>query len=41
MGLKHFLEDLFDCRVDLVLSNTIKPRLRSRILKETVNAAGL
>lgn len=40
MGLKHFLEDLFDCRVDLVLSDTIKPRLRSRILKETVRAAG-
>jgi predicted nucleotidyltransferase len=41
MGLKEFLEGLFDCRVDLVLTNTIKPRLRSRILKETVDVPGL
>lgn len=41
MGLKEFLETLFDCRVDLVLSNTIKPRLRSRILEETIDVPGL
>ena len=39
MGLKECLEELFGCRVDLVLSDSIKPRLRSRILAELVNAA--
>ena len=32
MGLKQYLEELFDRPVDLVLPNTIKPRLRSQIL---------
>jgi predicted nucleotidyltransferase len=41
MGLKFFLEELFQCRVDLVLSNTIKPRLRERIAQETTYAQGL
>ena len=41
MGLKEYLEDLFQCRVDLVLTSAIKPRLRSRILEETVHAPGL
>jgi predicted nucleotidyltransferase len=41
MDLKLFLEGLFGCRVDLVLADTIKPRLRSAILGETVYAAGL
>ncbi len=41
MDLKAFLEGLFGCPVDLVLSETIKPRLRQRILKETVHAPGL
>lgn len=36
MDLKFFLEDLFQCSVDLVLADTIKPRLRDDILKETV-----
>ncbi len=31
IGLKQFLEELFGRRVDLVLPNTIKPRLRDRI----------
>ena len=39
MGLKDFLEHLFQCRVDLVLPNTIKPRLRSQILQDLVDAA--
>ena len=39
MGLKEFLEDLFGCKVDLVLSDSIKPRLRSHILDELVDAA--
>lgn len=41
MDLKIFLEDLFKCRVDLVLIDSIKPRLRKTILEETVYAPGL
>lgn len=41
MGLKEFLEDLFRCRVDLVTSDAIKPRLRRTILEEVVHAPGL
>jgi uncharacterized protein len=39
--LKFFLEALFDCKVDLVFKDTIKPRIRSAILEETVYAEGL
>lgn len=41
MDLKKFLEKLFGCKVDLVLKDNIKPRLREPILKETVYAQGL
>ena len=41
IGLKQFLEELFGRQVDLVLPNTIKPRLCDRILAETVYAQGL
>ena len=41
MDLKVFLEGLFECRVDLVLADTIKPRLRSTILEEAVHVPGL
>ena len=41
MDLKFFLEDLFQCKVDLVIEGTIKPRLQSRISKELVNVPGL
>jgi hypothetical protein len=41
MGVKLFLEDLFGRRVDLVLEDRIKPRLRPRILSETIYAEGL
>ena len=41
MDLKAFLEEIFQCRVDLVLTNTIKPRIRSIILNEAVHAPGL
>ncbi len=41
MDLKLFLESLFKCRVDLVLTDAIKPRLRSSILSEAVYAPGL
>ncbi len=40
MDVKLFLEDLFDCHVDLVLAGAIKPQLRERILGETVDAPG-
>ena len=38
MDLKFFLEDAFGRKVDLVLSNGLKPGLAERILKETVYA---
>jgi predicted nucleotidyltransferase len=41
MDLKFFLEDLFDKPVDLVLSDGIKPRLRTAILQEALRAPGL
>ena len=41
MDLKAFLEGLFGCRVDLVLRDTIKPRVREAILSEAVHAPGL
>jgi hypothetical protein len=41
MDLKAFLENLFGCRVDLVLADTLKPRLREPIYNETIHAEGL
>ncbi|HSN85430.1 MAG TPA: nucleotidyltransferase family protein [Thermoanaerobaculia bacterium] len=41
MDLKDFLEDLFGRPVDLVITEVIKPRLRERILTETIYAPGL
>lgn len=41
MELKFFLEDLFHCPVDLVFQHTIKPRLRSQIMKELIDVPGL
>ena len=41
MDLKGFLERLFGCRVDLVLADAIKPRLRTTILSEALHAPGL
>jgi predicted nucleotidyltransferase len=41
MDLKAFLEELFGIRVDLVLKDAIKPRLRERILAEALHAPGL
>lgn len=40
MDLKELLEGLFDTKVDLVIAETIKARLRERILRETVYAPG-
>jgi hypothetical protein len=39
MNLKLYLEDLLGRRVDLVLSDKLKPRLRQRILSEVIDAA--
>ena len=41
MDLKAFLENLFGCRVDLVIADAIKPRLKPIILAEAVYAQGL
>ena len=41
MDVKELLERLFERRVDLVLVEAVKPRLRSRILEEAVYAEGL
>ena len=41
MDLKFFLEDLFDCNVDLVIKEAIKPRLKPYILESVQYAAGL
>ncbi len=41
MDLKAFLEGLFGCRVDLVLADALKPRLRAAVLEQAVYASGL
>ena len=41
MDLKAFLEGLFQCRVDLVLADAVKPRLRAAIVDAAVYAPGL
>lgn len=39
MGLKQDLESLFGCRVDLVLVDSLKPRIRKNIEGELIDAA--
>jgi len=41
MDTKFFLEDLFQCKIDLVIETNIKPRLRPNILKEASYVTGL
>jgi len=41
MDLKDFLEEMFGCKVDLVMKDALKPRLREPILKETIYVQGL
>jgi len=41
MALLEYLEKLFGRPADLVLANTLKPRLREPILRETVHVEGL
>lgn len=40
MGLKLFLEDLFGCRVDAVMPETLKPAIRQNILNEIIHVSG-
>ncbi|MFB0563615.1 MAG: nucleotidyltransferase family protein [Candidatus Lokiarchaeia archaeon] len=41
MGLKLFLEDMFNCKVDLVIAEDIKQRLKPYIMREVAYAEGL
>ena len=41
MDLKFYLENLLNTPVDLVLTRTLKERLRSIILKEAIRVPGL
>jgi len=41
MAVQIYLEDLFERRIDLVLESSLKPRLRDRILSETIYVEGL
>ena len=41
MELRIFLEDLFEKKIDLVIADSLKPRLRPRIEKEVEYVAGL
>jgi hypothetical protein len=41
MDLKFYLEDLFQRKVDLVMADSIKPRLRPYIMDEVQYAQGL
>ncbi len=41
MDLKAYLEEKFERKVDLVMVESIKPRLRDAILGEAVHAQGL
>lgn len=41
MDLKFYLEKLFDREVDLVLADSVKPRLKPVIDKEVIYAEGL
>jgi len=40
MDVKLLLEDIFNCSVDLVLADAIKPQLRENILQEAIHAPG-
>lgn len=37
MGLKFFLEELLECRIDLVTRKALKPRLRPYVEKEAIH----
>ena len=37
MGLKFFLEDLFNKEVDLVIKKDLKPQIRENVISEAIN----
>jgi uncharacterized protein len=39
MGLKFFLEDLFNRPVDLVIKQDLKARIRQRVIEEAIHVA--
>ena len=41
MELKFFLEDLFNCKVDLVITEALKPDLKSYVLENVRYASGV
>jgi len=41
MDVKECLESMFDCRVDLVLADAVRPSLREAIMRDAVDAPGL
>lgn len=41
MDLKFFLEELFKCKVDLIISEKIKPDLKPNILGNVIYASGV
>jgi len=41
MDLKFYLENLFECNIDLVVKEALKVDLKSNILKSVKYAAGL
>lgn len=40
MGLQLFLEELFGRKVDLAIKESIKPRIRDKVLAETIYVEG-
>lgn len=40
MGLKHYLEDLLSCAVDLATLDALRPALREQVLREAVRVSG-
>jgi len=41
MDLKFYLEELFKCKVDLIISDKIKPELKPNILGSVIYASGI
>jgi len=41
MELRFFLEELLECKVDLLIYDALKPRLKSSIMREVEYAKGL
>jgi len=38
LGLKHYLEEILGCSVDLGTPNSLKPALKKKVLKEAIRA---